>query len=465
MHNSAARVDAPKCHEHTRKAVQDDIFSWMSHGSPDEILWLTGPAGAGKSAIMGTVCDKLKQSDQLLATFFFAAYLGRTSKQSFVTTLAYQLQRHPRTRDSMSQAMLTAICHDPAVFQMSLEEQLEILILQPLRSSRSRTPYRSGLPMAIIIDGVDECGEATYGDSGRSRQDDQNEVLSVLLQAINEPAFPFRIIIASRPETWIRRFFTDVGTRAVTEIFLDNKYSPDDDIRLFLKSKFADICRRYGLDPSTWPSDETISQLVRDASGQFIYVATVLRFIDTPGTLPQTQLEIVLRIKPQDTSNPFSVLDALYTSILRSSPSPEDTVLWLKALHRFQRKLPNPKPSAWTMDRLFESRAGQAHMLMGLPSLVYIPVKRYSGEPIEEVDSEYYGTRLAVLTSFIPNVSWSAAYTFYHKSFIDYLEDGLRCGAAFPGIGSREVERWIWERLAKSLNCEHITRLPLCLSN
>ncbi|TEB19029.1 hypothetical protein FA13DRAFT_1744795 [Coprinellus micaceus] len=452
MHNSAARVDAPKCHEETRTAVQDDIFSWMSRGAPDEVLWLTGPAGAGKSAIMGTVCDRLKQSGQLVATFFFAEYLGRTSKESFITTLAYQLQRHPHVDESISQAMLTAIRRDPAVFEMSLKEQAEILILQPLRCSRSPTPFSSTLPMAIVIDGVDECGEVLYGtSSGRSRQSDQIEVLSVLLLAISDPSFPFRIIVASRPETRIRAFFTESAASKFTEIFLDDKYSPDDDIRLFLKSKFAEFCRRCGIDPSTWPSEEVIQKLVEDASGQFIYVATVLRFIDTPGTSPHAQLDIILKIKPQDASNPFSALDALYTSILRSSPSPENTVLWLKAVFRLQN-LPHPQsgtPSAWTINRLLESHAGQAQALLGgLPSLVHLPEKT-----MVTMDSQYYGYHLKTLPPNPPSVGWDARYTFYHKSFLDYLGAKSRCGIAFPGVDDNNVTQWIQRRLAKTLKC------------
>ena len=41
IHNSADQVDAPKCHEETRKAVQEDIFSWMTHGTANEVIGKT----------------------------------------------------------------------------------------------------------------------------------------------------------------------------------------------------------------------------------------------------------------------------------------------------------------------------------------------------------------------------------------------------------------------------------------
>ncbi|KAJ3526732.1 hypothetical protein NMY22_g10051 [Coprinellus aureogranulatus] len=71
MHNSEDRAEAPKCHPRTRKAVQENIFSWLSHrekeDEPQQLLWLTGPAGTGKTAIMGTISDKLDEQEEVKA--------------------------------------------------------------------------------------------------------------------------------------------------------------------------------------------------------------------------------------------------------------------------------------------------------------------------------------------------------------------------------------------------------------
>jgi hypothetical protein len=366
---------------------------------------------------------------------------------------------HPRLKGRLSSSILSAIRENPAVFDMSLKRQLEVLILQPARTLQSHPGSTMCPPISIIIDGVDECGEAGDSDCSRSKQHDQIEVLSLLLQAITDPAFPFRVVVASRPETWIRRFFAESAPGKFTEIFLDDKYSPNDDILLFLKFKFAEICRRWGLDPSTWPSERAINKLVEDASGQFIYAATVLRFIDTAGNTPQAQLDIVLKIRPRDASNPFSVLDALYTSILRSSPSPEATVLWLKAVQLFRFGENRVVAiSAWTSNRLLESDAGQAQALLGsLPSLIH---DDYLGTTV--TDSQLYGRKLLLLPSILPSVGRNTTYAFYHKSFLDYLGDNSRCGAVFPGIGGDRVIQWIQERVAKTLRCKYLLFFILC---
>jgi hypothetical protein len=164
------------------------------------------------------------------------------------------------------------------------------------------------------------------------------------------------------------------------------------------------------------------------------------------------QLEIVLKINPENKSNPFSVLDALYTSILRLSSSPEKTVLWLKALHYIQQSRVGSAPlklSAWTMDRIFESSAGHAQILLGgLPSLIHT-TEGAAGD----IDSACYGSRLGVSAALIPKVGWTASYAFYHKSFPDYLQDHSRCGAAFPGIDNDKVKEWLLGRFAQTLKC------------
>ncbi|KAJ3550830.1 hypothetical protein NMY22_g201 [Coprinellus aureogranulatus] len=448
MNNSDDRADAPKCHPKTRKAVQQNIFSWMYHrereGEPRQLLWLTGPAGAGKTAIMGTISDKLEERGELAASFYFASYTGSaetSSKRGFVTTLAYQLQGHTALKDRLSKHILFAVQEDPAVFRRSLRRQMEVLILAPLRHAGVRRKSRSRTYMAIVIDGIDECGKNTHDDPNRLGDKDQIEILSVLLQALLDSAFPFKIIVASRPETWIRRFLTETAAGHFTEIFLDNSYNPDKDIELFLRAKFSELSRRYSFAPSTWPREEDIQSLVSNASGQFIYPAIVIRFIDSHGQPPKKQLDIVLRATPPtDGASPFAALDALYIAVLNSSPSPSETALWLKACQRLSYTPAGfPSPSVWTIDRLFESSEGQAQLLFGLPSLVFTPSNTGT-------DSPQYGQQLQVPRSSIPNPSWGSIYSFYHKSFLDFLDSPARSGTAFPDVTDEGVVKWIWER-------------------
>ncbi|KAJ2935939.1 hypothetical protein H1R20_g1151, partial [Candolleomyces eurysporus] len=266
---------------------------------------------------MGSVADTCKQDRVLVVTFFFASYASpdRRRKTAFIPTLAYQIaQQLPVLKDPVSQA----IQDDPLLFKKNLHVQMKALILMPLR----QVAVESKVSGIVLVDGVDECEAEQFFDSHvspvspragesieRTKDQDQLEILEVLLEAALDPAFPFRIVIASRPE--------------------HEKYNPNADIILFLQAKFSIIRRRYNLSPS-WPSQEILDILLDQASGQFIYPATVIRYITTSrhGS-PQTLLDQVLKVKPSSGTNPFSHLDAFYTHILQSAPNPILAVKWL----------------------------------------------------------------------------------------------------------------------------------------
>jgi hypothetical protein len=380
---------------------------------------------------MGTIADECQRRGQLAGSFFFSvssASPDRRSKRYFVTTLAYQLQQDGTLKEATS-SMLASIINDPVIFQKSLKEQVEVLILNPLRVSRGSYDVTK-IPRAILIDGLDECDESlepTGPDqpvARRTREDNQTEILSVLLQALDDPAFPFQIVLASRPEPWIRRFFDSPSTAGrAAEIFLDNNYNPDKDIALFLRSKFAELRRRYNL-PQTWPGEGVIMKLVENASGQFIYAATVMRFLKTPSDTPQVQLDIVLSLRPQDLESPFGPLDALYTRALLSSAKPRLAFIWLRA-HQVMTYVPGVELPAWLFNCLCESSLGEAQLVLGsLPSLVQISDPTNAGD--------------------------YASYTFYHKSFLDYLGDSTRC-QSFPELGEEDIKRWISDRFGQIL--------------
>ncbi|KAJ2929275.1 hypothetical protein H1R20_g7810, partial [Candolleomyces eurysporus] len=367
LHDSAERCDAPKCHPETRVAVQDEIYSWIVHRDPDpaqkvKIQWVTGPAGTGKSAIMGSVAETCKQED-------------RRRKTAFIPTLAYQLAEHlPALKDPVAQA----IRDKPLLFTKNLRVQMEALILTPLR----QVTVESKVPGVVLIDGVDECEAEQFFDSHvspvspragesieRTKDQDQLEILEVLREAALDPAFPFRIVIASRPERVFREFFNIESHKSsfAPPLVLDEKYNPNADIILFLQAKFSEIRRRYNLSPS-WPSQEILAILLDQASGQFIYPATVIRYIATSrhGS-PQTLLDQVLKVKPSSGTNPFSHLDAFYTHILQSAPDPILAVKWLwtirgrtPLLSGGYYEITTEDPVAFIVNRLLQTDNGDA---------------------------------------------------------------------------------------------------------
>ena len=64
--NAKERYPAPRCHVDTRTAVQDVIMNWIcrkGEWANKGIMWMSGPPGVGKSAIVQTVCELLDTDD------------------------------------------------------------------------------------------------------------------------------------------------------------------------------------------------------------------------------------------------------------------------------------------------------------------------------------------------------------------------------------------------------------------
>ncbi|KAJ6456849.1 hypothetical protein C8R45DRAFT_1033624 [Mycena sanguinolenta] len=72
MYDSAESFPQPKCHPETRTKMLKDLHNWLlDRDAQHKILWLYGPAGAGKSAIMQTLSRKLEDAGRLGGSFFF----------------------------------------------------------------------------------------------------------------------------------------------------------------------------------------------------------------------------------------------------------------------------------------------------------------------------------------------------------------------------------------------------------
>ncbi|KAF8329930.1 hypothetical protein F5887DRAFT_896405 [Amanita rubescens] len=92
MYDSLARCPPPRCHPSTRRGALDSISDWIDDSCPRQlIMWLNGPAGAGKSAIAQTIAERYKDS-RLAASFFFQRNTpDRGVANRLFTTLAWQL--------------------------------------------------------------------------------------------------------------------------------------------------------------------------------------------------------------------------------------------------------------------------------------------------------------------------------------------------------------------------------------
>ena len=250
------------------------------------------------------------KSGCLLASFFWSrSAVGRNNEDRLIASLAYQLLTAiPQLRRLIEEV----VENDRYIFTRDLATQMESLIIQPWRKTfenNQKGSVDSRTPKVIILDGLDECGA----------EEAQQSILKVIADSLEKFPIPLCFLIASRPEKAIRHSFNDQTLLEITSpLVLDEKYHPDDDIRLFLVESFESVKRTHELRsllPRDWPTQNDIDHLVRKSSGQFIYAATVVKFVRSSSSRPKEQLDIILGIAPAGTAAPFAELDALYNHI------------------------------------------------------------------------------------------------------------------------------------------------------
>ncbi|RXW20303.1 hypothetical protein EST38_g5560 [Candolleomyces aberdarensis] len=444
LHDSKARYDPPKCDADTRVEVIGEIMEWIQDSNaPQRLLCMTGAAGSGKSALQQTIAERCTKSDILSAAFFLSSVdPTRNNTSLIVPTIAYQIGlKHYLFRTSVA----AAVTHDPYVFSRSLQSQMDVLIVRPFENLRkSKQIGTNAFPYAILIDGLDECnGEPsnTLGiDDRRRAEDEQEELLAAIKHCIIDNDLPFRVFIASRPEWAIHTALEPGGLlrEAAYHIQLSNKYDASGDMRRYLGRRFEDIGLRIG--NSKWFSEGDIKTLVRAASGQFIYVATVYKYISERRASPVARLKIVLTWTPHEgqATRPFEALDRLYTNILLTAKNGyeavdhgRDFLLLFKAHHMCV--------TGFTFFAIVTCPT--AELLSAMLCL----------EPGAE---ETLISDLRSLVAFKTDGHGNSRLRLYHKSFSDFLKEPSRAKDLFVPVPR------VYMHLAKCF-MQHIIECPL----
>ncbi|KAJ2922316.1 hypothetical protein H1R20_g14779, partial [Candolleomyces eurysporus] len=406
LHDSRYRFDPPKCDEDTRVEVIEELVGWIQdRESPQRLLCMTGAAGSGKSALQQTVAERCSGLDILSSTFFFSSTdPTRNTVSAVIPTIAYQLgSNNPALREGIS----AAVFKDPLIFEKSLKTQMNKLIVDPFEDlSRNFSKSElATLPYAILIDGLDECTD----------EQRQAELLATIDDCLlQKDTLPFRIFIASRPEWAIRSALEITGYlhQKAYHIQLSDQYDASGDIRRVLWRRLRDIGRRSG-DPRaqspSWPSEEDIETLVLNASGQFIYAATVIKFVSERRSSPVDRLRAVLTWTPKDRAQPFAALDLLYTNIVSAAKEayeaahPDRDFLLLLRAHQLLNE------GYWT-----------AHAIIDLEE---------SNEVLDLEDQAHLWL-ISDLRSLV-TVHDYKYLRFYHKSFTDFLGSASRSKSFF----------------------------------
>ncbi|KAF5324407.1 hypothetical protein D9619_011189 [Psilocybe cf. subviscida] len=432
--NAGGRADEVRCHHGTREEVIGRIEKWgdSQDGLTAPIFWLSGPAGAGKSAIVQTIAERCDQRGVPHANFFFfRADTSRSNASPLIATLLHQIiLLHPSLRDPVAAILST----NPLIFDSVLDNQLVQLIVTPLRAiQQSSSIYR---PLVLLIDGLDECDS----ESKRSQQ----QILHAFDKILAEPPCPVRLLVASRDEPQITMAFKEMASQLVP-LYLDSKYSPDRNIRVFVDYQFTKLRKTHALAytlDAICPTVEDINYIVEKSSGQSIYAATVMRFMSDSSASPMLSLERVQGAARLATKSPFSHLDAIYSYILSQA---DDQEALKDVLHAqlLVNKMVELKLDLYMMD--VDSKI----------SAPEIPLMQLLGLFNQRYTKQLVLSCLADLTPIARYEFESHKLLFYHASFSDYLLNRMWSSEYFVDIAAFafKILPVVWSLMESKAHC------------
>ncbi|KAF8970336.1 hypothetical protein BDZ97DRAFT_1914653 [Flammula alnicola] len=358
--DSSERFDPPKCAPDTRISIIHEIIDWITNeDDASSMMWLYGPAGAGKSALAQSIAELCRKEKRLAASFFFS----RTALN--------------RNDGATRRFVKESIEEDPTIFERANETRMEQLVIEPLNRfaiswsnllsiwmKQRLGCFVESHPRLIVIDGLDECLDPKI----------QCDLLKAIGEATQRLKLPVKFLIASRPESHIIHVFNHEPIFQKVDVSSINLALDNDahrDIRTFLSKEFDAIKRTHPLREylhGTWPTPDSIRQLVRKASGQFIYASTVLKYIQSPKHRPDDRLSVILGISPAPSHDtPFAELDALYTHIFASVGNIHAVIriFGILIIRRSERDSPGDFTTPSAIERLLFFRPGEVQLLLG----------------------------------------------------------------------------------------------------
>ncbi|TFK21623.1 hypothetical protein FA15DRAFT_672437 [Coprinopsis marcescibilis] len=422
LYDSLERFDPPKCDEDTRVNLITELSNWTKDKvTIQRILCMTGPAGSGKSALQQTMVEKCAENGSLLAAFFFYSQDTRRDNLKAVTpTLSYQVSQYIPTS---KEPIIRTVEEDITIFDRAIDRQVQKLIVEPIREALSQPGVSPELlPRNIFIDGVDEC-------KGEEDQAFLLRVVHELVLAFSQDDFRLKVCLAGRPEYALRTALAKNGHLKESGLLYHIDLSDHDatsDIRLFLERKLRAIARAttYPLPSTQWPSEEDIQRPVDNASGQFIYATTIVKFLSDRRRSPVKQLQMILQWRPgvKQRDRPFAALDALYASILLRAGDVYATSKGIDDDLHFIRYI---------------------RMLAKIKAQYFIPTVSGVEEMLSLDPGEmeiFFSDIHSITRSFQVKMGGRDFFLkvlFHHKSVEDFLQDSDRCGPLF--IPSAEI--------------------------
>jgi len=281
--------------EGTRQSILNQVTAWVANGlGPSNTYWIYGLPGIGKTSLSHSICKTLDERNQLIGAFFCQRDDTTSNEpRNIFPTLIYKLAEiSPTFRKIVAERLRGKP-------NLTAESMTDTHFLDFIRSAPSQPNEH---PCAFVIDALDECGDY------QSRQD----VLKALTDAAALAPW-LKIIITSRPEADIERFFRGLTGSSHSSYDLTADQKASDDLRTFARSQFTLVASHWGLSKS-WPEESDFDKLISRANGLFIFIKTLIRALKNCDDAEESLKEAL----QGSAGTGLESLYGLYSSILKA---------------------------------------------------------------------------------------------------------------------------------------------------
>ncbi|KIL59433.1 hypothetical protein M378DRAFT_169219, partial [Amanita muscaria Koide BX008] len=288
-----AGIDTTKaCLEGTRTEILDEIKDWVTttDATAPQVLWLSGPAGTGKSAIAHSVARWWMEENGGIGSCFCFNRQAATRHERLFPTIALDLAaRIPALKGSL----IKLITSQPALATTAdITQQWRKFLQEPL----TNIPGGIAEPVVIVIDALDESGEPVS----------RRHILSILTKDAAKLPSNLRILVASRPLADIGNVFHNASSIRRESMDKLLRSSTERDIQLYISLRLEGV-EGFG--------NQEFTQLARKSDGLFEWARLACEHIQyAQGLLTERErFEELIH-----TEGSKGLLDTMYTIILQS---------------------------------------------------------------------------------------------------------------------------------------------------
>jgi hypothetical protein len=290
-----------RCMEGTRQFLLNQIIDWstrkLGQNNGSNTYWIYGLPGIGKTSLSHSICASLHGRKRLAGAFFCRRDDPNLSEpRNILPTLIYKFAiNFPPFR-------IVVVERFRSDSNLTPESMMYSLFLDLILDLSCHPEH----PLVFVIDALDECGDS------RSRPG----ILNVLTEAAAQAQW-LKVIIISRPEADIQRFFNGPTQSSHARYDLTTDKAASDDLRTFARYEFDLVASTWHLS-TPWPEKLLFDRIISQANGLFIFIKTIVLSLGNCNE-PTKALEAAL----QDSGGTgLNSLYGLYSRILKARVPP-----------------------------------------------------------------------------------------------------------------------------------------------